>query len=379
MSSTVFNPNEVNFLEEPMFLGQGLNVSRHDKARYPEFQGFYYKQQKQRWSPGEIRLADDQQDFSNLNDAERHVFLSNLQYQSLLDSVQGRAPVLAFGNVVSLPELETWVVDWTASEVVHNISYEHIVRSVVNDPSLVFDNIVNNEAIQARTRDIARYYDEAITLGRLYSVGGYGTYHLPDGEIIEVTERKLMKSLYMCLHAVNALEAVRFYVSFVCTWAFGERGIMSGVSEIVKLIARDEALHLAATQKMINYIRNGKEGPLWKEIAEECHMESYDLFVAVAMQEMDWAEYLFKDGSLIGLNKDVLVQYIKFITNIRMRDVGFDEPFPEVQTNPLPWVNAWTGAVSVQTAPQELELSDYLHNVDANVDAGELAALLNEQ
>lgn len=358
------------------FLSGDLNIARTDKPKYQWLVDVHDQQEKNRWGPGEADLTEDAVQFKQMKQFERNIILQNLQYQSLLDSLQGRAPSLAFGPLVSLPELETWVHSWTASEGIHNVSYMHIIRTVINDPSAIFDKVMENEAIMKRAEEITRYYEELHTLSSLYVVGGYGTYQLPSGETIEVTERKLMKAIYLCLHATNALEAVRFYVSFVCTWAFAQNGRMEGVAKIIKLIARDEALHMAVTQRMILAINNGSEGPLWKEIAEECQIEAYEMFIKVAEQEMQWADDLFKDGSLLGLTPAILKQYIKYLTNLRMAAVGLgNNPYPEQTSNPIPWVNNWTNPDNVQTAPQEAILTDYTKANDGNVNVGALGDL----
>ena len=160
--------------------------------------------------------------------------------------------------------------------------------------------------------------------------------------------------------SVNALEAIRFYVSFACSFAFAERELMEGNAKIIKLIARDEALHLTGTQHMINLLRNGQDDFAFLQIAEECKQECFDLFKAAAEQEKEWAEYLFKDGSMIGLNKDILCQYVEYITNVRMQAVGLPTAYPEATSNPIPWINAWLSSDNVQVAPQEAEISSYL-------------------
>lgn len=355
------------------FLSGDLNIARTDKPKYPWLVDMHDLQEKNRWGPGEADLTDDAVEFKRMLPFERNIILQNLQYQSLLDSLQGRAPSLAFGPLVSLPELETWVHAWTASEGIHNVSYMHIIRTVINDPSAIFDKVMENEAIMKRAEEITRYYEELHQLSSLYVVGGYGDYTLPDGTVISVTEEKLMRAIYMCLHATNALEAVRFYVSFVCTWAFAENGRMEGIAKIIKLIARDEALHMAVTQRMILAINNGSEGPKWKKIAEECQVEAYEMFIKVAEQEMEWADALFKDGSLLGLTPAILKAYIKYLTNLRMSAVGLgDNPYPEQRENPIPWVNNWTNPDNMQVAPQEAILTDYTKANDANVDTSRL-------
>ena len=229
----------------------------------------------------------------------------------------------------------------------------------MNDPGVVFDDIVENEEILKRAKDIAFYYDDLIKLTADYHRYGEGNHSI-NGEDVKVSLHDLKKKLYLCLMSVNALEAIRFYVSFACSFAFAERELMEGNAKIIKLIARDEALHLTGTQHMINLLRNGQDDFAFMQIAEECKQECFDLFKEAAEQEKEWAEYLFKDGSMIGLNKDILCQYVEYITNIRMQAVGLGTAYPEATSNPIPWINAWLSSDNVQVAPQEAEISSYL-------------------
>ncbi|PZO94784.1 MAG: ribonucleotide-diphosphate reductase subunit beta, partial [Haemophilus parainfluenzae] len=296
----------------------------------------------------------------------------NLKYQTLLDSIQGRSPNVALLPLVSIPELETWIETWTFSETIHSRSYTHIIRNIVNDPSIVFDDIVTNEEIIKRARDISSYYDDLIRDSQLYSLYGEGTYTV-DGKECVVTLRNLKKQLYLCLMSVNALEAIRFYVSFACSFAFAERQLMEGNAKIIKFIARDEALHLTGTQHMINLMRMGKDDPEMAQIAAETEQESFNLFKQAAEQEKAWAEYLFKEGSMIGLNKTILWQYIEYITNIRMKSIGLEPAFTTAKQNPIPWINTWLVSDNVQVAPQEVELSSYLvGQIDSEVDTDSL-------
>lgn len=317
-------------------------------------------------------VSRDRIDYNALPDHEKHIFISNLKYQTLLDSIQGRSPNVAFLPLISIPELETWVETWSFSETIHSRSYTHIIRNIVNDPSVVFDDIVENEEILKRARDISSYYDELIRLTNLYHMYGEGDHHV-QGKTVNVTLRKLKKQLYLCIMSVNALEAIRFYVSFACSFAFAERELMEGNAKIIKLIARDEALHLTGTQHMLNLLRSGQDDPEMAEIATECEQECYDLFVEAAEQEKEWAEYLFSEGSMIGLNKEILCQYVEYITNIRMQAVGLKLPF-KARSNPIPWINAWLVSDNVQVAPQEVEVSSYLvGQIDSQVDTDDLS------
>ena len=298
MSYTTFSQVKNDQLQEPMFFGQPVNVARYDQQKYPIFEKLIEKQLSFFWRPEEVDVSRDRIDYNALPDHEKHIFISNLKYQTLLDSIQGRSPNVAFLPLISIPELETWVETWSFSETIHSRSYTHIIRNIVNDPSVVFDDIVENEEILKRARDISSYYDELIRLTNLYHMYGEGD-HQVKGKVVNVTLRKLKKQLYLCLMSVNALEAIRFYVSFACSFAFAERELMEGNAKIIKLIARDEALHLTGTQHMLNLLRSGQDDPEMAEIAAECEQECYDLFVEAAEQEKEWAEYLFSEGSMI--------------------------------------------------------------------------------
>ncbi len=205
---------------------------------------------------------------------------------------------------------------------------------------------------------------------------GEGT-HQVNGKTVVVSRRELKKKLYLCLMSVNALEAIRFYVSFACSFAFAERELMEGNAKIIKMIARDEALHLTGTQHMLNILREGNDDPEMAEIARELHNECFELFKKAAEQEKEWAAYLFKDGSMLGLNKDILCQYVEFITNVRMQGVGLPLAFDADRQNPLPWINTWLNSDNVQVAPQEVEISSYLvGQIDSEVNPDDLGDFL---
>lgn len=366
MAYTTFSQNKNDQLKEPMFFGQSVNVARFDQQKYDIFEKLIEKQLSFFWRPEEVDVSRDRIDYQALPDHEKHIFISNLKYQTLLDSIQGRSPNVALLPLISIPELETWIETWAFSETIHSRSYTHIIRNIVNDPSLVFDDIVTNEQILARAQDISKYYDDLIEMTNYWHLLGEGTHEVA-GKSVTVDLRALKKQLYICLMSVNALEAIRFYVSFACSFAFAERELMEGNAKIIKLIARDEALHLTGTQHMLNLLRTGEDDPEMKEIAAECRDECYDLFKKAAEQEKEWAEYLFSGGSMIGLNKDILCQYIEYITNIRMQAVGLDLPF-QTRSNPIPWINSWLVSDNVQVAPQEVEVSSYLvGQIDAEV------------
>ena len=366
MSYTTFNQNSNNALLEPMFLGNSVNVSRYDQQRFVAFEKLIEKQLSFFWRPEEVDVSKDRSDWQSLTDSEKHIFISNLKYQTLLDSMAARSVNAVFLPLVSLPEVETWVETWAFSETIHSRSYTHILRNLFSDPGEVFDDIVVNPAILKRANSIAKYFDSVIITTQLLQSQGEGTYEV-DGETIEVSTRKLKERLYLAVCSVNALEAIRFYVSFACSFAFAERELLEGNAKIIKLIARDEALHLTGTQHILNNWISGRDDPEMKIVAEELKDQGLQIFLDVVEQEKEWAQYLFKDGSMIGLNAAILNQYIEYISNQRLTAIGFDAPF-DIKSNPLPWMNAYLVSDNVQVAPQETEISSYLvGQVDSSV------------
>ena len=363
---SVFSKLDNNALKEPMFFGNPVNVARYDQQKYEIFSKLTEKQLSFFWRPDEIDLAKDRADYQSLSDSEKHIFISNLKYQILLDSVQGRAPSLALAPVSSLPELETWINTWNFSETIHAQSYTHIIRNIVTDPGVIFDTIVVNEEILKRADSISRYYDDLIKYTELYNLFGEGTHRL-NGEDVVVDLNCLKKKLYLCLVCVNILEGIRFYVSFACSFAFAERKLMVGNAKVISLVCRDEALHLTGTQHIINLLSRGADDQDFARIAKECTKEVEKLFEDAAQQEKDWADYLFKDGSMIGLNREIMHRYIEYITNERAKAISVRLPF-EVTKNPIPWINQWLQSDNVQVAPQELEITSYLvGQIDSNI------------
>jgi len=371
MAYSTFSQEKNDALKEPMFFGNPVNVARYDQQKFEIFEKLIEKQLSFFWRPEEIDVSKDRIDYGKMSDHERHIFISNLKYQTLLDSIQGRSPNVALLPLVSLPELETWIETWAFSETIHSRSYTHIIRNITNDPSLIFDDIVGNKDIVERAEYTSRYYDDLINYQQAYNLHGEGVHKTDVGEL-DINMHDLKRKLYMCLMSVNVLEAIRFYVSFACSFAFAERGLMEGNAKIIKLIARDEQLHLSSTQHMINLIRTGQDDPEMAEIAEECKQDAADMFKEGAEQEKEWAEYLFKDGSMLGLNKEILCQYVEYITDVRVKAVGID-PIFNVTKNPIPWMKNWLASDTVQVAPQEVEISSYLvGQVDSEVNVEDL-------
>ena len=357
---SVFNSkNKTDHTKALAFLDPngGVTIQRYDMLKYKQFDKLTDKQLGFFWRPEEVDVLKDANDFKNLTEHEKHIFTSNLKRQILLDSVQGRAPTEAFAPLVSIPELEAWIQTWTFSETIHSRSYTHIIRNVYADPSKVFDEMMDIEEIMDCADDISKNYDELIEMSGYYNLLGEGT-HTVNGKKVVVDLYEIKKSLYKTLMSVNILEGVRFYVSFACSWAFAELKKMEGNAKIIKLIARDENLHLGSTQTLLKLLP--KDDPDYKKIAIETEEECIKMFVDAVEQEKAWAEYLFKDGSMIGLNTQLLNDYIEWICCKRMTAVGLKCPYTTPQANPLPWTQKWIAGAEVQVAPQETEISSYV-------------------
>ena len=370
MLYSTFNQNKNNQLEEPIFLGQSVNLSRFDQQKYEIFEKLAEKSLSFFWQPAEIDLTRDRVDFANLSEHERHIFLSNLKYQSLLDSVQGRSPNIALLPIISIPELEALTEIWSFFEVIHSRSYTHIIRNIVNEPHLIFDDIIENEEILKRAKDIAFYYDDLIEYSQWYNLLGEGKHQI-NGKVMEVSVQELKKKLILCLISINALEGIRFYVSFACSFGFAERKLMEGNAKIIKLIARDEAIHLTTTQTILNLFRNFKDDVDMSRWLYELEPEIIKIYQTVADQEKEWAKYLFKDGSMVGLNETILAEYVEYMTDLRMQAIGLPAIFDR-KNNPLPWMSNWLSSDAYQPSPQETELSSYLvGQIDASLEADE--------
>ena len=325
-----------------------LGIQRYDVLTEKQI-GFF-------WQPSEVDLLRDAKDFKELTEFEQHIFTSNLKRQILLDSVQGRAPNLAFLPLVTIPELETWIETWSFNETIHSRSYTHIIRNVYSDPSEIFDGILDIEPIVNCAKDISKYYDDLIHASLWYQTLGAGRHQVNGKEVI-VSLYDLKKKLWLAINSVNALEGIRFYVSFACSWAFAELKKMEGNAKVIKLIARDENVHLGFTQTLIKLLPT--DDPAFAKIKEETHQECERMFLEAADQEKKWAEYLFKDGSMIGLNKQLLCDYVDWLTCKRMTAVGLNCGI-KPGSNPLPWTAKWIAGSDVQVAPQEVEVSSYV-------------------
>ena len=357
---SVFNLNKVDHLTAKMFFDPAgpVDIQRFDQVKYPELEQLTNSQLGFFWRPEEVDLNTDRGDFGKLTDSERHIFTSNLKRQILLDSVQGRSPTAAFGSITSLPEMETWAQTWAFIETIHSRSYTHIIRNVYPSPGEIFDSMKDIQEIVDCAKDISKNYDDLIEASKWYELLGVGT-HTVNGKKVVVDTYDLKKKLWLCLMSVNILEGVRFYVSFACSWAFAETKRMEGNAKLIKFIARDENLHLAGTQNLLRNILK-QDDPDFIKIAAECEDQCIEMYLSAIAQEKQWAKYLFKDGSIIGLNEALLNEYVDYIAGTRMRGVGLKPPFTVPARNPLPWTSSWIASKSVQVAPQETEISSYV-------------------
>ena len=345
----VFNRKSVDWTKQPMFFGDEPNTQRFDQQKYPVFEKLNQQQLGFFWRPEEVSLQKDRNDYNLLSDEQKHIFTSNLKYQTLLDSVQGRGPCLAFLPFCSLPELESMLVAWDFSETIHSRSYTYIMKNVYSNPTEVLDTIVETPEIMKRAETVTAAYDKFIEYAHQYHLNGKGD------------RKELKRLLYLTLINVNILEGIRFYVSFACSFAFGELKLMEGSAKIISLIARDENLHLAVSQNIINNYRKHENDKEMLQIIKETEQEVYDMYDTAVQQEKEWAQFLFKDGSMIGLNDKLLNQYVEYMANKRMVAIGLKPRYDQPRTNnPLPWTQHWLNSRGLQNAPQETEIESYI-------------------
>jgi len=359
-SMTVFNSQEVDTKKQPMFFGQPLGLQRYDQYKYPVFDKLTQQQLSYFWRPEEISLQKDRGDYQTLRPEQKHIFTSNLKYQIMLDSVQGRGPGMAFAPYCSLPELEACMKVWEFMEMIHSRSYTYIIKNVYSDPSEVFDTILNDDRIMERAVSVTESYNDFINGAQHYGTSNDWIHALEQVPTAQDTRYELKRKLFRAVANVNILEGIRFYVSFACSFAFGELKLMEGSAKIISLIARDESQHLVITQNILNKWKEGDD-PDMKKISQEEEQWVYKTFEKAVNQEKLWAEYLFKNGSMIGLNDKLLQQYVEWVANRRMKAIGL-RPLYDVsaKNNPLPWTDHWLNSRSLQNAPQEVEIEQYL-------------------
>ena len=357
---TVFNTEQVNTKKQPMFFGKPLGVQRYDSYKYPVFDKLTTQQLGYFWRPEEVSLQKDRGDYQTLRPEQKHIYTSNLKYQIMLDSIQGRGPGMAFIPYCSLPELEACMEVWGFMEMIHSRSYTYIIKNVYSDPSEVFDKIVTDDRILERASSVTEAYDDFIGSAQQY--GNSTMWELAnEGHMAGQYDRhELKRKLYRAVANVNILEGIRFYVSFACSFAFGELKLMEGSAKIISLIARDENQHLAITQNILNKWRAGDD-PEMKQIMQEEEEWTYKAFDNAVNEEKRWADYLFKDGSMIGLNDKLLQQYVEWIANRRLVAIGLDRQYDiPAKNNPLPWTQHWISSKGLQVAPQETEVESYV-------------------
>jgi len=357
---TVFNTQDVDTKKQPMFFGQPLGIQRYDSYKYPVFDKLTTQQLGYFWRPEEVSLQKDRGDYQTLRPEQKHIYTSNLKYQIMLDSVQGRGPGMAFIPYCSLPELEACMEVWGFMEMIHSRSYTYIIKNVYPDPSEVFDTIIKDQRILERAKSVTESYDDFIRSAQQYGTSDTWIHNLEGVDYAKDTIRDVKRKLYRAIANVNILEGIRFYVSFACSFAFGELKLMEGSSKIISLIARDENQHLAITQNILNKWKDGDD-PEMKQIAKEEEDWVYSMFERAVNEEKRWADYLFKDGSMIGLNDKLLHQYVEWIANRRMKSIGLKPSYDiPAKNNPLPWTSHWISSKGLQVAPQQTQVQSYV-------------------
>ena len=357
---TVFNTEKVDTKKQPMFFGKPLGVQRYDSYKYPIFDKLTTQQLGYFWRPEEVSLQKDRGDYQTLRPEQKHIYTSNLKYQIMLDSVQGRGPGMAFIPYCSLPELEACMEVWGFMEMIHSRSYTYIIKNIYPDPSEVFDTIIGDERLLERAKSVTESYDDFIQSAQQYGVSDAWMHNLEGVSYAKETINDVKRKLYRAVANVNILEGIRFYVSFACSFAFGELKLMEGSAKIISLIARDENQHLALTQNILNKWREGDD-PEMQKIMKEEEEWTYKMFDRAVNEEKKWADYLFKDGSMIGLNDKLLQQYVEWVANRRLKAIGLKPQYDiSANNNPLPWTQHWISSKGLQVAPQQTQVQSYV-------------------
>ena len=372
---TVFNTEQVNTKKQPMFFGKPLGVQRYDSYKYPVFDKLTTQQLGYFWRPEEVSLQKDRGDYQTLRPEQKHIYTSNLKYQIMLDSIQGRGPGMAFIPYCSLPELEACMEVWGFMEMIHSRSYTYIIKNVYSDPSEVFDQIVVDERIIERASSVTGAYDDFINSAQVWGTGNMWQSDFRDSPSSQWEIKDVKRKLYRAVANVNILEGIRFYVSFACSFAFGELKLMEGSAKIISLIARDENMHLSITKNILKNWKNGDDSEM-QQIMKEEEEWTYKQFDIAVNEEKRWADYLFKDGSMVGLNDKLLYQYVEWIANRRLKSIGLNPVYNiPLKNNPLPWTQHWISSKGLQVAPQETEVESYVvggikQDVDNNTFSG---------
>lgn len=352
--STYDLATRTNYLERKMFLDPAgpVTVQRFEEVRYPRIQKFSETAEGFFWRPEEINLMKDKSDFKEASRAVRHIFTSNLLRQTALDSIQGRAPAQIFTPVVSVPELELLLNNWSFFETnIHSKSYSHIIRNIYNVPKDEFDKIHEIEAIAKMSANIGKYYDVLYHLNCLVEADAP----------IPVAENTHIDAIWKALNASYALEAIRFMVSFATSLGMVENKIFIGNGNIISLILQDELLHTEWTAYLIN--QNVKDDPRFAAAKERCKAEVYAMYMDVIREEKEWADYLFKEGVVIGLNAGILKDFVDWTAAAKLKDIGIKYEAAIPRSNPLPWFNKHAEPSKKQTALQESESTSYVIGV----------------
>jgi ribonucleoside-diphosphate reductase beta chain len=366
MSQAQYNLNtKTDYLNRKMFLDPAgpVTIQRFEEVKYKKIADFETTARGFFWVPEEISLSKDANDFKDASDAVKHIFTSNLLRQTALDSLQGRGPSQIFTPVVSLPELEALVYNWTFFETnIHSRSYSHIIRNIYNVPKDVFNTIHDTKEIVDMASSVGKYYDDLHVINCRKETGE------------KINERTHVKAIWMALHASYALEAFRFMVSFATSLAMVENKIFIGNGNIISLILQDELLHKGWTAYLINQVI--KEDPRFADVKQECEADVYQLYMDVIREEKEWADYLFKMGPVIGLNANILKDFVDYTATGALKDIGIKYNNPAPKSTPIPWFNKHTDTSKKQTALQENESTNYVIGVMSDaVDYDELPAL----
>ena len=338
---------QTNYLKRKMFLDGVVTVQRFEEFRFPRIAKFEELQRGFFWVPEEISLTKDKMDHKDASDAVKHIFTSNLLRQTALDSIQGRAPSQIFSPVVSVPELEALVNVWSFFETnIHSKSYSHIIRNVYGVPKDEFNKIHDTQEIISMAANIGRYYEDLHQLNCRKECG----------EVIDIYTHK--RAIWMALHASYALEAFRFMVSFATSLAMVENKIYIGNGNIISLILQDEILHAEWTAWIINNV--AKDDPDFVQLDQECAEEVYAMYMEVISEEKAWADYLFSKGVVIGLNADILKNFVDYTAFTRLKEIGIKYLGEHPKQSPIPWFNKHTNINKKQSALQETESTNYV-------------------
>ena len=352
-----------NYLKRKMFLDGAVTVQRFEEYRHPRIAKFEELARGFFWVPEEISLTKDKMDHKDASDAVKHIFTSNLLRQTALDSIQGRAPNQVFGPVVSIPELEALISNWSFFETnIHSKSYSHIIRNVYGVPKEEFNKIHDTSEIVDMAANIGRYYEGLHVLNCRKECG------------IEVDQYEHKKAIYLALHASYALEAFRFMVSFATSLAMVENKIYIGNGNIISLILQDEILHAEWTAWIINNV--DKDDADFVKLEQECAEEVYAMYMEVIKEEKEWADYLFKLGPVIGLNAIILKDFVDYTAFNKLKDIGIKYLGEHPKSSPIPWFNRHVDINKKQSALQETESTNYVIGVMSdNVSKDELPEL----